>query len=109
MPTLFIGGSAGLAIHMLIPDLPIALAFSAMLVAGVSVGAPFTMVLLAGLTVGTGAVNASVASVAVLTAYTLTAGLGWFGLPASKSVVDIDDTSVQTELLAGDERADPEP
>lgn len=111
MPTLFIGGTAGLALHLLIPQLPVALAFSALLVAvpGVSVGAPFTMVLLAGLTVGTGAVNASVAGVAVLTAYTLTSGLGWFGLPASKSVVDIDDVSVQTELLAGDERADPKP
>lgn len=109
MPTLFIGGTAGLAIHLLMPELPIAMAFSAMLVAvpGVSVGAPFSMVLLAGLTVGTSAVNASVAGVAVLTAYTLTAGLGWFGLPVSRTVVDIDEVTVQRELFAGDEGADP--
>jgi H+/Cl- antiporter ClcA len=47
MPSLFIGDTAGLAIHVLIPEIPLALALSAMLVAvpGVSVGAPFSMVL----------------------------------------------------------------
>ena len=101
MPTLFIGGTAGLAVHVLFPGIPIALAFSAMLVAvpGVSVGAPFSMVLLAGLTVGVGAVNASVAGVAVLTAYTLTAGLGWFGLPGANVVVDIDENTTQGQLF----------
>jgi hypothetical protein len=91
-----------LAIHVLIPGIPVAMAFSAMLVGvpGVSVGAPFSMVLLAALTVGTGAVNASVAGVTVLTAYTLTVGVGWFGLPASRAVVDIDDVSVQSEMFS---------
>lgn len=109
MPTLFIGGTAGLAIHLLVPELPVAMAFSSMLVAvpGVSIGAPFSMVLLAGLTVGTGAVNASVAGVAVLTAYTLTAGLGWFGIPASTTVVDIDEVTVQHQLFNGDQGTDP--
>ena len=72
MPALFIGGTAGLAVHALLPDIPIALAFSCMLVAlpGVSVGAPFSMVFLAALTVGVGAVETAPAAVAVLTAYT---------------------------------------
>lgn len=111
MPTLFIGGIAGLAVHTLIPELPIAMAFAAMLVAvpGVSVGAPFSMVLLAALTVGTGAVNASVAGVAVITAFTLTSGLGWFGLPTDKAVVDIDEATVQTELFTvSEEGLEPE-
>jgi H+/Cl- antiporter ClcA len=101
MPSLFIGGISGLAIHALVPEIPVALAFAAMLVAvpGVSVGAPFSMVLLAGLTVGTGAVNASVAGVAVVTAYTLTAGLGWFGLPTERAAVDIDEVTVQAQLF----------
>jgi H+/Cl- antiporter ClcA len=101
MPTLFIGGAAGLAIHSAIPDLPLTLAFSCMLVAvpGVSIGAPFTMVFLAGLTVGVGPVESVPAAVAVLTAYTVTAGVGWLGLPAEKAKVDISEVSVQTELF----------
>ena len=101
MPTLFIGGTAGLAVHVVFPDIPIALAVSAMLVAvpGVSLGTPFTMMLLATLTVGIGAVETVPAGIAVLTAYTLTAGLGWFGLPTDQAVVDIDDTRVRTELF----------
>lgn len=35
----------------------------------------------------------------MLTAYVLTVGLGWFGLPTQHVTVDIDDTSVQTELF----------
>lgn len=101
MPSLFIGGSAGLAIYALAPDLPITLAFVCMLVAvpGVSIGAPFTMVLLAALTVGVGAVETVPAAVAVVTSYTLTAGLGWFGLPTDKATVDIDEVTVQTEVF----------
>lgn len=101
MPALFIGGTAGLAVHALFPDIPIALAFSCMLVAlpGVSIGAPFSMVFLAALTVGVGAVETSPAAVAVLTAYTLTSGLGWFGIPVDRTVVDIDEVSVQSELF----------
>ncbi|MGI9665732.1 MAG: chloride channel protein [Acidimicrobiia bacterium] len=101
MPSLFIGGVAGLALHSAIPEIPITLAFTTMLVAvpGVSIGAPFTMVLLAALTVGVGAVETVPAAVAVLTAYTATAGLGWFGLPIDKARVDIDEVTVQTELF----------
>ena len=94
-------GAAGLAVHSLFPDIPIALAFSTMLVAvpGVSIGAPFSMIFLAALTVGIGPVESIPAAISVLTAYTLTSGLGWFGLPVEKAVVDIDDTSVQEELF----------
>lgn len=102
MPALFIGGTAGLAIHALLPEIPIALAFSAMLVAlpGVSIGAPFSMILLAVLTVGIGAVETVPAAIAVITAYTLTVGMGWFGLPVEDVVVvDIDDVRVQSELF----------
>jgi len=101
MPVLFIGGTAGLAVHALFPEIPIALAFSAMLVAvpGISTGAPFSMILLAALTVGIGAVETVPAAIAVLTAYTLTAGMGWFGLPTEKAVVDIEDIGVQSELF----------
>ncbi|MGI9586473.1 MAG: chloride channel protein [Acidimicrobiia bacterium] len=101
MPSLFIGGTAGLAVHALVPEIPITLAFVCMLVAvpGVSIGAPFTMVLLAALTVGVGAVETVPAAISVLTAYTATAGLGWFGLPVENTRVDIDEVSVQAEVF----------
>jgi H+/Cl- antiporter ClcA len=101
MPALFIGGTAGLAVHTLIPEIPITLAFSCMLVAipGISVGAPFTMIFLAALTVGVGAVETAPAGVAVLTAYTATAGMGWFGLPSDGAVIDIDEVNLQSELF----------
>lgn len=101
MPTLFIGGVSGLAVHVLFPDIPVALAFSAMLVAvpGVSIGAPFTMIFLAALTVGVGAVETVPAGIAVLTAHTVTNGLGWFGFPTDHATVDIDEVSVQSELF----------
>lgn len=101
MPTLFIGGMSGLALHALLPDLPIALVVSCMLVAvpSVSLGAPFTMVFLAVLTVGIGAVETVPAAIAVVTAYTVTVGLGWFGLPQAHTKVDISEVSVQTELF----------
>jgi H+/Cl- antiporter ClcA len=101
MPSLFIGGTAGLAIHALVPDIPITLAFVCMLVAvpGVSLGAPFTMALLAALTVGVGAVETVPAVIAVVTAYTTTAGLGWFGMPVDNARVDIDEATVQAELF----------
>jgi H+/Cl- antiporter ClcA len=101
MPSLFIGGTAGLAIHALVPELPITLTFVCMLVAvpGVSLGAPFAMVILAALTVGVGAVETVPAAIAVVTSYTLNAGLGWFGLPTEKATVDIDEVTVQTELF----------
>lgn len=92
MPTLFLGGSAGLAIHLLIPDLPLALTFSAMLVAvpGTTVKAPFSMVLLAVLTAGVGPANVAPAAVAVITAYLATSGLGLFGVSPGRPV-DIDE------------------
>jgi H+/Cl- antiporter ClcA len=110
MPTLFIGGTAGLAVHTMFPDIPIALAFSTMLVAvpGVSIGAPFSMIFLAALTVGIGAVETVPAGIAVLTAYTLNSGMGWFGLPVEKAVVDIDDIHVQSELFEMGADLDPE-
>jgi H+/Cl- antiporter ClcA len=96
MPTLFLGGAAGLAVHLIIPDLPLALTFSAMLVAvpGASVKAPFSMVLLAVLTAGVGPADAAPAAVAVIVAYLATSGLGLFGVPAGPSVDPDDDHQV---------------
>jgi H+/Cl- antiporter ClcA len=92
MPTLFIGGAAGLAAHLIVPGLPLGLTFSALLVAvpGATVKAPFAMILLAAFTVGIGPIATAPAGVAVITAYLLTSGLGVFGTP-SRTPVDPDD------------------
>ncbi len=83
MPTLFIGGTSGLAIHLLFPQLPVALAFSSLLVAvaGATLKAPFSMVLLVAFTVGIGPIETVPAGIAVVTSYLLTSGLGLFGTP----------------------------
>lgn len=81
MPSLFLGGIAGLAVHVLIPDLPLALTLSTMLVAvpGAVVKAPFTMMALAAITVSVGPITVAPAGIAVITAYLLTSGLELFG------------------------------
>jgi H+/Cl- antiporter ClcA len=50
-PSLFIGGTAGVAVNLLIPGIPMGLAFTCMMasVIGALVSAPFTMVLLTAL------------------------------------------------------------
>jgi H+/Cl- antiporter ClcA len=75
-PALFIGGTAGVAIHMLIPGIPMALAFTCMLAAvpGSLVSAPFTMVLLAAILTQVGPLQTAPILLAVVTAYLTMAG-----------------------------------
>jgi H+/Cl- antiporter ClcA len=70
-PALFIGGTAGVAIHMLIPGIPMALAFTCMLAAvpGSLVSAPFSMVLLAAILTQVGPLQTAPILLAVVTAY----------------------------------------
>lgn len=115
MPTLFIGGAAGVATHVILPDLPIGLTLSCLLVAvpGASIKAPFSMALLAALTVGVGPISVAPAGVAVLTAYLLTAGLGLFAAILPGKTSDPEDpanVSYQEQLFElGDTRADRRP
>jgi H+/Cl- antiporter ClcA len=75
---LFIGGTAGTATHLLIPELPEGLAFASMFAAilGALVGAPFSLVVLVALTTQIGALQVAPVSVAVLTAYLVVSGSG---------------------------------
>ncbi len=93
MPTLFIGGAAGVTAHAIVPELPIALTLSCLLVAvpGASIKAPFSMALLAALTVGVGPIAVAPAAVAVLTAYLLTTGVGLFSTILPGKTSDPDD------------------
>ena len=75
---LFIGGTAGVAAHLLIPGLPEGLAFATMFVAILAavVGAPFSLMIVAALTTQVGALQLAPVAVAVLTSYLAVSGSG---------------------------------
>ncbi|WP_370618356.1 chloride channel protein [Mumia sp. Pv 4-285] len=77
-PMLFMGGTYGYAIHLLVPDVPVALAFSCGFAAlpGAIVAAPFTLVMLAALMMDLGAVETVPIALAVLTSYITVTGSG---------------------------------
>jgi H+/Cl- antiporter ClcA len=79
-PALFIGGSAGVAAHEIVPDLPLALAFTCLLAAvpGALVSAPFTMVLLVALLTQVGALQTAPVLLAVVTAFLVTTGVKYY-------------------------------
>jgi chloride channel protein, CIC family len=75
---LFIGGTAGIAAHLLIPGLPEGLAFATMFAAlvGSLVAAPFTMIVLVALTTQIGTLQLAPVAIAVLTSYIAVSGSG---------------------------------
>ena len=77
LPMLFVGGTAGVIIHLLFPDIPYAVAVGSMLVAvpGATIKAPIGLTFIAVLSVGLGPLTAAPVGVAVATAYITTAGV----------------------------------
>ena len=75
---LFIGGTAGMTAHVLIPGLPEGLAFTAMFSAlpAALVAAPFSLILLGVITTQIGTLQIAPVAVAVLTAYLAVSGSG---------------------------------
>ena len=70
-PMLFIGGTTGVLIHELLPDVPAALAVAAMIAAvpGAMIGAPVSFVLLGAGTVGVGVEGIAPVGLAVVTSH----------------------------------------
>jgi H+/Cl- antiporter ClcA len=70
-PSLFIGGTAGVLVHEVIPGVPLGLAFTCLLAAvpGALAPAPFSMVLLAAFLTQVGALQTAPILIAVVTAY----------------------------------------
>ena len=70
-PSLFIGGTAGVIVHQVVPGVPLGLAFSCMLAAvpGAVVSAPFSMVLMAAFLTEIGALQTAPILIAVVTAF----------------------------------------
>lgn len=69
-PVLFLGGTAGVIVNQVLPDVPLGLAFTCMLAAvpGAIVSAPFSLVLLAALLTQVGALQTAPILIAVGTA-----------------------------------------
>ncbi len=76
-PALFIGGTAGVLVHQVIPGVPLGLAFTCLLAAvpGSMIAAPFTMVLLAAFMTEVGALQTAPILIAVVTAYLAVEGV----------------------------------
>ena len=70
-PSLFIGGTAGVLVHQVIPGIPLGLAFSCLLAAvpGALAPAPFSMVLMAAFLTQIGALQTAPVLIAVVTAF----------------------------------------
>ena len=70
-PALFIGGTAGVLVHQVLPGVPLGLAFTCLLAAvpGALVAAPFTMVLLAAFMTQVGALQTAPILIAVITSF----------------------------------------
>jgi H+/Cl- antiporter ClcA len=76
-PALFIGGTAGVLVHQVIPGVPLGLAFTCLLAAvpGSMIAAPFAMVLLAGFMTQVGALQTAPILIAVITAFLALEGI----------------------------------
>ena len=70
-PSLFIGGTAGVLVHQVIPGVPLGLAFTCLLAAvpGGLAPAPFSMVLMAAFLTQVGALQTAPVLIAVITSY----------------------------------------
>ena len=70
-PSLFIGGTAGVLVHQVIPGAPLGLAFTCLLAAvpGAVLPAPFSMVLMAAFLTQVGALQTAPILIAVVTAF----------------------------------------
>ena len=79
-PSLFIGGTAGVFVHQLIPSVPLGLAFTCVFAAvpGALVAAPFSVVLLAAFVSQMGGLQTTPVLIAVVTSYLTMEGVKYF-------------------------------
>jgi H+/Cl- antiporter ClcA len=103
-PSLFIGGTAGVIVHQVIPGVPLGLAFTCLLAAtpGAVVAAPFSMVLMAAFLTQIGALQTAPILIAVVTAFLTVEGVKY--LLASRRQA----RTVATKPAAGAKPATPD-
>jgi H+/Cl- antiporter ClcA len=78
---LFIGGTAGMALHAIVPGIPAGLAVPAAMAAvpGAAVAIPLSLIAIVGFSVTLGTADIAPVGVAVLTSYLLVSGTGLVG------------------------------
>ena len=86
-PMLFIGGTLGMAIHVIIPGIPVGLAVPAAMAAvpGAAVAIPFSLIAIIAFAVTVDAANVAPVGIAVLTSYLLVIGTGLAGQERSSA------------------------
>jgi len=79
-PILFIGGTAGIVVQAVLPDIPVSLAVAAMIAAvpGATLGAPVSFILIGAGSVGVGISGLAPVGIAVITAHLAVWGLEVF-------------------------------
>ena len=77
LPMLFVGGTAGVIVHLIFPGIPYAIAVGCMLsaVPGAFIKAPIGLTLIASLSIGLGPVTTAPVAIAVVTANLLTSAV----------------------------------
>jgi H+/Cl- antiporter ClcA len=77
-PMLFIGGAAGVALHVIVPGIPAGLAIPAAMAAvpGAAVAIPFSLIAIIAFAVTVDAANVAPIGIAVLTSYLVVVGTG---------------------------------
>jgi H+/Cl- antiporter ClcA len=86
-PALFMGGTAGVIVHLVLPGVPLGLAFACLLAAvpGSLVAAPFSMVLLAAFLTQVGALQTAPILIAVITAFLAIEAVKYFAANRKQS------------------------
>jgi H+/Cl- antiporter ClcA len=77
LPMLFVGGTAGVIVHLLFPAIPYAIAVGCMLsaVPGATIRAPIGLTAIASLSIGLGPVTTAPVAIAVVTSYLMTSAV----------------------------------
>jgi chloride channel protein, CIC family len=94
-PSLFIGGTAGVIVHQVIPGVPLGLAFACLLAAvpGTLVAAPFAMVLMVAFLTKLGALETAPVLIAVFTAFLTMEGVKYVLVSRQQARAEVAKTS----------------
>jgi H+/Cl- antiporter ClcA len=103
-PSLFIGGTAGVIVHQVIPGVPLGLAFTCLLAAvpGSLAAAPFALVLMAAFLTQVGALQTAPILIAVITAFLTMEGVKYVLVGRKQARAAAAKPAAETKLATPD-------